>query len=454
VRLAALAFAILCWPALASAQAPPPTPEGPLPLDQTQQTASAQDWAAVHAQSTFVAQDHPGFPAAFSGPNSLTPTNQARETSDVTVYLGLRPWQGGELWANPEMDQGFGLSNTLGVAGFPSGEDYKVGAWNPYGRLPRLFFRQTIDLGGEAQPVAGAANQFAGSQTADRLVLTVGKFAVTDIFDANQYAHDARGDFFNWSVIDAGTFDYAADAWGFTYGGAAEWYQDWWTIRSGVFDLSRTPNDKALDTHFFAQYQLDEEVEERHTLFGEAGSLKFLAYLTHGRMGQYDEATAIALATGTPANIEAVRATHNKAGFSFNLQQALADDLGVFARAGYMQGQYEAFDFTDIDKTASAGLSLSGTRWDRPDDTVGLAAVVNNASGAAKRFLAAGGLGILAGDGALLHSGPEGILEAYYSLAAFSFAKLTADYQFIVNPAYNADRGPVSVFGVRLHAQF
>jgi len=31
---------------------------------------------------------------------------------------------------------------------------------------------------------------------------------------------------------------------------------------------------------------------------------------------------------------------------------------------------------------------------------------------------------------------------------------MTFDYQFITNPAYNRDRGPVSVIGTRLRAQF
>src|ERR671930_73021 len=101
----------------------------------------------LHGQATFVTQYHPGFHSAFRGPNSLDPQAQARETFDLTLYGGLRPWRGAELWVNPEVEQGFGLSNTLGVAGFTSGEAYKVGAATPYFRLPRLFFRQTINLG-------------------------------------------------------------------------------------------------------------------------------------------------------------------------------------------------------------------------------------------------------------------------------------------------------------------
>jgi high affinity Mn2+ porin len=292
------------------------------------------------------------------------------------------------------------------------------------------------------------------SQTTDRLVLTLGKFSVVDVFDTNKYAHDPRSDFLNWSIVDAGTFDYATDAWGFTYGAAAEWYQDWWTIRTGLFNLSKIPNSKALDIRFFDQYQLDQELEERHDVLGQPGKSKLLCFLSHGRMGNYNDATEIALQTGTPADIKAVRKGHNKAGISLNLEQQLADDLGAFARVGWSQGQHEAFEFTDINKTVSFGLSLKGQRWNRTDDTVGVAIAVNDASSAAKRSFAAGGLGILVGDGALFHSGPEKIVEVYYAFSPVSFAKLTLDYQFIDNPGYNRDRGPVSVFGARAHLQF
>ena len=189
----------------------------------------AEQLWAVHGQTTFVEQYAAPFRAPYSGPNSLA-SNSGRETWDATAYLGLRLWDGAEAWINPEIDQGFGLSGTLGVAGFTSGEAYKTGANYPYTRLQRAFIRQTINLGGETQKVDEAINQFAGEQTADGLVLTVGKFSVGDIFDTNKYAHDPRGDFLNWSIIDAGTFDYAAEAWGFSLGGTAEWYQGAWTL--------------------------------------------------------------------------------------------------------------------------------------------------------------------------------------------------------------------------------
>jgi high affinity Mn2+ porin len=91
--------------------------------------------------------------------------------------------------------------------------------------------------------------QLGGTQSANRIVLTVGKVSVVDIFDVNKYAHDPRNDFLNWAIIDVGSFDYAADAWGTTYGAAVEWYQDWWAARVGLFDLSSVPNSIALRLH-------------------------------------------------------------------------------------------------------------------------------------------------------------------------------------------------------------
>jgi high affinity Mn2+ porin len=417
-------------------------------------SATAPEAWAVHGQATFVTQYHPAFRSAFTGPNSLNSKNQGRETFDATLYPGLRLWPGAEFWANPEIDQGFGLSNTLGIAGFSSAEAYKVGASDPYARLPRAFLRQTFDLGGESQTIDAAANQLAGTQTADRVVITAGKFSAGDIFDTNRYAHDPRKDFLNWSLVDTGTWDYAADAWGFTYGAAVEWYQDWWTIRTGLFTLSRVPNSKALDTHLLDQFQFNLELEERHELYGQPGAVRLLGFLSHGRMGDYSEAAALAAQTGQPADIAAVRKAHNRGGVSVNIEQQIREDIGVFARAGWNQGRYEAFEFTDINKTAALGLSIKGKEWDRPDDTLGFALVINDASAAAKRFFGAGGLGILVGDGKLLHSGPENIIETYYGIAVFSFATLTFDYQFVNNPAYNRDRGPVSIFGVRTHVEF
>jgi high affinity Mn2+ porin len=407
---------------------------------------------AIHGQFTYVEQETDSFRAPYAGPNSLSPA-EGRETTDLTLYAGARPWPGAEIWINPEIDQGFGLDDTLGAAGFPSGEAYKIGKNQPYFRLQRLFMRETLDLKGDREAVAADINQLAGDRSTNRWVFTVGKFSVIDIFDANQYAHDPRNDFLNWAAVDAGSFDYAADAWGYTVGAAAEWYQGPWTMRAGVFDLSNVPNSVHLEPGLH-ELQVDLEVEKRHEILGHPGKVMLTAFDSRGRMGLLDQAVQIAQETGEPIDIAATRRLRDRVGADLNLEQELAQDLGLFARVGHAAGNVETYEFTDIDRTAAAGLSLKGSRWARGDDTVGLAGIVSGISAARERYLNAGGLGVLIGDGRLPHPGPEQILETYYSVGVVPQAHVSFDYQFVENPAYNRDRGPVSIFAVRVHAQF
>jgi high affinity Mn2+ porin len=438
--------AVVAW----AAPAAEPIPDTPL----------AESFA-VHGQFTYVEQESSNFYAPYAGPNSLSPGRGA-ETMDATLYLGKRLWPGAEAWINGEIDQGFGLDDTLGAAGFPSGEAYKIGKNQPYLRLPRLFVRQTLSEGeaslegtrqADAPATVAAANQLGGVHQGNRVVITVGKFSVGDVFDTNQYAHDPRSDFLNWAVIDAGSFDYAADAWGYTAGAAVEWYCNAWTLRGGLFDLSNVPNSAHLDPGFH-EFQSILEIERRHRIAGRPGKLMLTVFESRARMGLLDDAVRQAETSGSPVNIAAVRSYRTRGGASLNFEQQLTVDMGAFARLGKAAGNVEPYEFTDIDRTVSAGLSLLGTAWHRTDDTLGVAAINNGISAARERYLNAGGLGVLIGDGRLPHPGPEQILEGYYSLSVFKAAHLAFDYQWINHPAYNRDRGPVSVVAVRVHAQF
>jgi high affinity Mn2+ porin len=442
VSLAALSLSLMCASHLAHAA----------DTNGDNAPAAPEDWA-IHGQITHVWQYHPAFRSPYRGANSLDPGSRGNETLDATLYLGVRLWEGAEAWINPEVDQGFGLSNTLGIAGFPNAEGSKVGKATPYPKLQRLFVRQTIDLGGERETVGPDVNQLGGSQTSNRIVVTLGKFGVPDVFDRNAYAADSKHDFLNWALVDLATFDYAANAWGYSEGLSIEWYQDRWALRAGLFDLSDVPNSERLETTFARQFQLDAELEERHTLWGEPGKLRLLAFLSHGRMGLFHDAIALSQATGKPADISLVRHMHERAGVGINLEQQISDDLGFFLRAGYDDPSREPFEFIDVDAAASAGLALKGNRWERPDDTVGLALIVNGISRQHATYFNDGGLGILVGDGKLPHPGDEKIVEAYYALAATKWLTVTADYQFVDNPAYNRDRGPVSILGLRIHAE-
>jgi high affinity Mn2+ porin len=438
----------------------------PTPMLTRAAAAPIDDNLNIRGQTTFVWQGYPTFRSPYSGTNSLPGTSNARETFDTTLFVGLRPWADAEIWLDPEIDQGHGLAETHGIAGFPSGEAYKFGADYPYTRVQRYFLRQTIDLGGDTQKVDADANQFAMTETANRLVVTVGKFAVVDIFDTNKYANSPKDDFLNWSVLNAGTFDYAGDAWGYTYGAAAEWYQGIFALRGGIFDMSASPaegGDSAqaygLDPTF-RQFQLVGEIEERHQLWGQPGKLKITGFVIRGNMGTFQDAINLAADPASPFfgdpsdAIAAVRHYQSRPGVSLNLEQQVNDWVGLFARAGWADGSVEPWDFTDIDRTVSGGVSLAGKQWGRPDDTIGVAGVVNGLAPVHQAYFAAGGMGILIGDGQLPSYGAEQIIEAYYSYGITSATKVTFDYQFIANPGYATLRGPVNVFAGRFHTEF
>ena len=407
---------------------------------------------AIHGQATTVVQGVGGFASPYIGDNSLAP-HQTKSTSDVTLYLGVQPWKGGEVWVNPEIDQGFGLSNTLGVAGFPSAEAYKIGKMNPYFKLQRAFVRQTISLGGGVQQGDAAINQLRAAITANRIVFTAGKMSVGDVFDTNKFAHDPRADFLNWSLIDTGSFDYAANAWGYTYGAAAEWYQGRWTLRAGFFNLSTVPNGEKLGSNF-GQNEIAVEIERRFRIGGRDGAVRLTGFRNRGRFARFDDALTRSSTTDRPLDLAPVRRKRDRLGIAMNAEQDVTPNFGLFVRAGISDGAIETYDFTDIDHTLAFGGALKGAGWGRKQDTVGIAAVDNGISAAHKRWLAAGGLGVLVGDGSLPRPGDEQIFEAYYTLRPVAWAALTLDYQHIVNPGYNRDRGPANIAAARSHAGF
>ncbi|MEB0140596.1 MULTISPECIES: carbohydrate porin [unclassified Undibacterium] len=429
---------------------PAPAAELTEPVDRG--TPSPAQTSAVYGQLTNITQRHASFTAPYSGTNSMAASGRTEETTDITLFAGLRLGAQTELWINPEIDQGFGISNTLGAAGYPSGGAYKLGANAPYVRLPRLFVRHVIGLSENSEAVVAAANQLAGSRSVDNLTLTIGKFAVVDIFDANSYAHDPRTDFLNWSIIEAGAFDYAADVWGYTNGAVAEWNRGERTLRGGVFQLSPEPNSKITSVKT-SQYSLVVEAEQRLDWNSHPGKVKLLAFMNRANMSSYQAALAAAALNGGPPDVSTTRRFGSNTGWSLNAEQELAADVGVFARFSMNRGVQEAYEFTDINRSLSFGAAIKGDRWGRHDDTIGVATAINALSADAKAYFAAGGLGVLIGDGRLNY-GNETVLEAYYSLKLHRQLALSFDIQRISNPAYNRDRGPVSTYALRLHGEF
>jgi high affinity Mn2+ porin len=409
----------------------------------------------VHAQTTFLPTAYPSFRSPYAGTDSLPGHGQAQETWTTTAFIGVRLWQGGEFYFNPELAQGFGLNGTLGLAGFPNGEAQKAGDAYPKFRPQRYYIKQTFGLGGEQEDVADAANQLPEKRDIDRITLIVGRFAVGDFFDGNSYAHDPRADFMNWAMWSSAAYDFPADLPGFTRGGIVELNRKDWAVRAGVFEVPSAPNSDVL-VFDAKNYGTVAEFEERHTIFDQPGKLRLGAFANNGNTGNYNQALAIESASPL-LDINAVMASiqhaNLKYGFYANLEQQVAKDVGVFARVSWNDGQNQILSFTDIDRSVSGGVSIKGSYWGRPSDTIGVGGAINGLSSAHRDFLAAGGLGLLIGDGKLNYSN-ERILETYYAFALNKSFTLTADYQLIANPAYNADRGPVSIFSGRLHGEF
>ncbi len=419
---------------------------------------------SVHAQFTDVVQGYPRFPAAYSGPNSYRPQGQARDGSTSNLFLGMRLWDNASVFINPEIDQGYGLSNSTGSAAYVNGAVAKVGAAAPYWRMQRYFLRQIIGLGGgeglspdegsRSEVLESAQNQLAGKVDKNRLVLTIGKFSVGDVFDDNVYAHDPLTGFLNFAFNTMGAFDYAADAWGYTHGAALEWQQNWWTLRGGLFQLSTIPNGPQIEPALGRQFMGVIEAEGRYELFGQPGAIKFLAYGDNGYFSKLDEVTALAYATGNlPPTVDALRRRRVKMGGGINIKQQLMPNLGFFLRASMLDGRYETVDYTDVDKQLAFGLVASGPLWGRAKDEIGAALAFSGLSGAQIRYFSAGGISVYIGDGALTYGG-EKATELYYKYTVNDWLDFTLDHQLIVNPGHNSARAPANVFGVRMHAAF
>jgi high affinity Mn2+ porin len=383
---------------------------------------------------------------------TFLPTPQRESTNDATFFIGLRLAPQTEFYINPEIDQGFGLSNAMGIAGYTSGTAYKLGQAKPYAKLQRAFVRHTVNLGGEMQALDSEANQLSGKRTADNVVITVGKFSVVDIFDNNRYAHDPRGDFLNWSVLDSGAFDYAADAWGFTFGAAVEWNQGDWSWRNGIFNLSTVPGSTKFGFNF-KQFELVTEVERRHQIAERAGAVKLLAFVNRGYMASYADAVQWGVQNGQAPDVEAVRKRASQPGAALIVEQELTPTLGMFVRASANGGKKETFDFTEITRSLVVGLSQNGAPWGRAQDTVGVAVVRNHLSKDGQAYFDRGGIGVLIGEGYMPYA-PEGIVEAYYQWQLNKWLSVALNYQHVNNPGYNHERGPVHVGGLRVHAEF
>ena len=241
----------------------------------------------VHGQFTYINQGYPTFHSPYQGTNSLYGEAQAKNTTTATAYLGLRLWEGTEFYINPELDQGGGLSNTLGIAGFPSGEAQKAAF--PVARLniDRVFLRQTFGLGGEQEAIPDGPNQLAGKQDISRVTVTVGKLSVGDAFGLNTYSFDPRTQFFNWNIYGSGSYDWVMDKIGWTWGAIVDLNQKHWAFRAGYLLEPTISNVNNFDMHIPVRGQYLAEFEWRYSLFDQPGKVRILGWLNRATMGSY-----------------------------------------------------------------------------------------------------------------------------------------------------------------------
>jgi high affinity Mn2+ porin len=434
--------------------------KGQFSTAQNQDSTKPSPWSA-HFQLTVINQSHSGFKAAYSGTNSLADTVETGATSvTTTLFLGRKLWKNAAAYFNPELSGGRGLSYAVGVAGALNGETYRIGYPDPVISVARAYLQQNIPLGHTGyEDAPDAANQVAGKIPSSRITLSAGKFSMSDFYDKNSYSHDPRTQFLNWSLMSNGAWDYPANTKGYTVGLVAELYQPIWVLRLSSVEVPKIANHPDMEYVFGKAHSETAEFEQKVNINKRPGVIRLLFSYTASRAPTYKEGLA-ALATGDTTllkvingNAEGTTYGGHKTGIFLNVEQQLTNDIGAFGRVGWNDGKGATWAFTEIDQTIHAGLSFKGTHWKREDDVVGIAAVINGISADHRAFLKAGGYGFIIGDGNLNY-GHEEILETYYNAKLFKNIWVTLDYQFVNNPGYNKDRGPVHVFAARGHIEF
>lgn len=436
-------------------------------LVSTRMTAYAQqdtirkptDRFNLHFQTTYIYQYSARFKTPYSGTNSLSGDEEKQNSLTMTLFGGARLWKGAEVYVNPEMAGGSGLSGALGMGGSSNGETFRVGNPAPTLYLARAFFVQTIGLKGSgADTIDDGANALASFSPKNHLRFLIGKYSLGDIFDQNGVSNSPRTQFMNWSLMNTGAWDYAANVRGYTFAMAAELALNGWAYKVAAAALPEEANGEKLSTDFGKSIAFNAQLEHSYKLHGQEGNLRLLAYYNKTHMGSYNDAIWKARFSRLPNAIPIVESTRSegrtKVGFAFNLDQKLNDNLSFFTRISWNDGKNETWCFTEIDQTAALGVSLKGTRWRRPDDIVGFGFVANGLSEDHRMYLGMGGEGFILGDGGLVYA-PETIGELYYSAKLRKEGLwLTADYQLCLNPGYNNDRGPASIASIRVHIEF
>jgi len=416
-----------------------------------QDTVKQQPFS-FHFQQTIISQSDLPFTALYSGQNSLSPNAQTQTSLTTTFFWAARLWKGAEVHFDPELSGGAGLSSTQGVAAFPNGETFRVGGVQNKIYIARMYFKQSFEWGKEKDTIADDADVLGGLKSRRYFSFVVGKFGMADFYDGNNLSHDPRMQFMNWALMDNGAWDYPANTRGYTIGLHTELGQPTWTLRFALTMVVTHENESTWDAKVLKANTQTVEYEKRYSIGGQKGTLRLLGFLNNGKFGNYD--LAIAQNPKAPVIDSTQHYGRHKYGFGINTDQYITNDFGLFAKASWNDGHTETWFFTEIDRSFTFGGSLRGTQWHRADDEMGIAFIIDGLSASHREYLADGGYGFIIGDGHLNYA-PEMVAEFYYRINAFQKKFfISPDYQFIFNPAYNKDRGPVNVLGLRAHVEF
>lgn len=399
----------------------------------------------LHIQSTLVPQWHPDFRSDYQGPQSLHSTAEKAVSYSGTVFFGYRIFHETEVYVNPELITGGGISDAYGLGAYPNGEINRVGDSGFQLTIARAYVSQTFPLDGEKESTPDDLNQIAGSKATHYIRLTLGKYSLADFFDDNAYAHDQRTQFLNWCFMDNCAWDFAMNPLGYIYGFTAELNEKDWALRAVMTTEPTRVNGGAMDPHLNHANSIAIEFERHHKIAEHPGTVRLLVYENSSLAQNYAD-----LVQGQSQN-----GYHTKWGGGINADQEITKDFGFFIRLGANDGKTESWTFTEADSTVALGFALNGRVWNRGSDTIGLGVGINGLTSEHAAFLKAGGLGLMLGDGDLDYA-PEEYLEVYYSLEVPKVTNLfiTPDFQMIRNPGYNQDRGPVPIYAMRLHYQW
>lgn len=484
-----LAARVLLVASPASAQAAPPAGHEEEAFDvmnllahQGLHDIENENWNA-YGQFTYISSWKPSFyslhPDNWHGSSmSLLSTPERSFTGSFTLFFGVKLWHGAEVYLVPEAISERPLSSLHGLGGsIQNFELQKTGGEAPQLYRSRTYLRQTIGLGGKPVKKTSDPMQLAAHVESRRLVLTVGNFTILDVFDRNSVAGDPRQTFLNMAFMTHASWDFPSDARGYSWGGTAELIWDDWAVRYGRITPPKIPNTLPVDFRLDTFYGDQLEIEHDYAILGRLGAVRLLGYRNRVNTGRF--ADAISAFEGdrhkTPVNCPGrnsdlngnlydsknvnapdlcwVRRGNIKMGIGVSVEQHIADDIGLFVRAMYSDGQTEVDAYNPADRSLSVGAVAKGALWHRPFDVAGVGFGQSWISDVHAKYLAMGGVDGFVGDG-WIRPAPEGVFELFYSVNLLKAVWVSMDYQYLWNPGFNASRGPVNIFGGRIHAEF